>query len=255
MLRSLTLEASFTYERFQGTGYCYCMIPALQKIYPNKEDFIEALKRHITFFNTTPHLSSIIMGMSIAMEEEVSQNKEVDPASVNAIKVAMMGPLAGVGDSIFWGVLRMVAAGIGCTLGLQGSIFGPILFLVLFNIPHLLIRYQGILLAYQYGKKLLSAISESNLLEKISLSAGIMGLMVIGGMTVSMVGVTTPLVINLGSVDPLVVQDILDSILPGALSLVTVFVISGLLKKQTKMITLMLGCLAVGIVGVFVGIL
>ncbi len=254
--RSFSLEASFTYEKFQGIGYAFSMIPVLKKLYPEKQRLSEALKRHVEFFNTTPHVSTIVMGISTSMEEEYAVNpNSFEPSSINAIKVALMGPLAGIGDSIFWGTLRVIAAGIGCQFALQGSILGPIIFLLIFNVPHILVRYYGVMKGYEFGKKFISNISESNLMDKITLSAGIIGLTVIGAMTVTMVELSTPLQIKIGSMEPIALQGILDSILPGLLPLAATWIVAILLKKQVKVMPLMFGLLLVGIIGTLIGVL
>ncbi len=254
-LRSFTLEASFNYERFHGVGYCYSMIPVLEKLYPEHDDMVAALKRHLVFFNTSPQLVTFVMGMSAAMEEEYAQTKAFDPETINMIKVALMGPLAGVGDSFWWGIVRTVASGIACQLALDGNLLAPIVFIVLFNVPHVLIRYLGMKYSYKFGKAFIAKISQDNLLQRISMCAGIMGLMVIGSMTVSMVGVTTPLTFAIGDMEPIAVQSVLDQILPGMLSLLTVFIVSKLLKKNVKVMTLMLILLVAGVVLTVIGIL
>ena len=254
--RSMTLEASFTYERFQGIGYAYSMIPVLKKLYPEKERLVPALKRHIEFFNTTPHVVTSVMGISASMEEEYAMNPDgFEPRSINAIKVGLMGPLAGIGDSLFWGTFRVIAAGIGCQLGLQGSPLAPFAFLIAFNVPHLLVRYYGMMKSYEFGKKFINKISESNLMDKISLSAGILGLTVIGSMTASMVELSTPLVIKFGEIEPIAVQELLDSILPGLLPLCATWIVAILLKKQVKVLPLMYGLLLVGVIGTLIGVL
>lgn len=255
-LRSLTLESSFTYEKFQGIGYGYSMIPVLRKLYPEKENLIPALKRHVEFFNTTPHVVTTVMGISASMEEEYSINPDsFQPSSISAIKVGLMGPLAGIGDSLFWGTIRVIAAGIGCQLGLQGSPLAPIAFLVAFNVPHFLVRYYGMMKSYEFGKKFINKLSESNLMDKISLSAGILGLTVIGAMTASMVEVSTPLVLQFGSIEPISIQELLDSILPGLLPLSVTWIVAILLKKQVKVMPLMYGLLLVGVIGTLIGVL
>ncbi len=254
--RSLTLEASFTYEKFQGIGFGYSMIPVLKKLYPDKEKLALALKRQLEFFNTTPHVVTTVMGITASMEEEYASNEDsFDPSSINAIKVGLMGPLAGIGDSLFWGTIRVIAAGIGCQLGIQGSPLAPIVFLIAFNVPHLLIRYYGMMKSYEFGKKFINKLSESNLIDKISLSAGILGLTVIGSMTASMVEVSTPLVLQFGTLDPISVQALLDSILPGILPLSATWIVAGLLKKQVKVMNLMFGILITGVLGTLIGVL
>lgn len=254
--RSLTLEASFTYERYHGTGYTYSVLPALKKFYQDdKEGLAGAMVRGTEFISITPHISTLVMGVTCAMEEQYSQNKEsMDPTSITAVRAGLMGPLAGIGDSIFWGILRTVAAGIACAMGLKGSVFAPIAFILVYNVPALLVRYFGLLKTYELGIQLVARMSESKLLERLSKCAGIIGLMVIGGMTASMVAVQTPLAFNIGGSE-IVIQEFLDSIMPGMLSLVVVFVMSKLVKKQVSTIVLMVGLLAAGILLAMVGVL
>ena len=93
------------------------------------------------FFNTTPYISTAVFGISTAMEESNARNEDFDTSSINNVKVALMGPLAGIGDSMFWGTLRVIATGIGTSLAMQGSILGPLLFWLIFNVPAFAVRY------------------------------------------------------------------------------------------------------------------
>ena len=134
--RSFTMEWTWNYERQANLGYGFAMVPILEKLYKDKpEEKAEALQRHLEFFNTTPHVSTLILGISSAMEEQNSTQEDFDTSSINNVKVGLMGPLAGIGDSLLWGTLRIIATGIGTSLALQGNILGPILFLLIFNIP------------------------------------------------------------------------------------------------------------------------
>lgn len=137
----------------------------------------------MAIFNTTPHMVSVISGVTAAMEKEASENKDFDKDIINNVKVGLMGPLAGIGDSFFWGTLRIIAAGIGLSLAQQGSVLGAILFLIIFNVPHLLIRYYGTVLGYQFGAGLMSNSKSAGILKMISKGASIVGLMVIGAMS------------------------------------------------------------------------
>ena len=253
--RAHTLEASFNYQNYQGSGYCYSMIPALVELYPNKDDLAKALRRHYEFFNTTPQVSTLCFGISCAMEEEIASNPEMDPSTVNAVKSALMGPLAGIGDSLFQGTFRLIAAGVAAELGLQGNILAPFVFLILYNAPHFIARWWLMWKSYSLGSKFIQMIYKSNVMDKITLCFGILGLMVIGSMTCSMVSVSTPLVIQFGEMEPMELQAIFDQILPGLLPLATTWVTSILLKKQVSMLKIMVGMFVIGIVGVLIGIL
>lgn len=149
--RSFTLQGSWNYERQQHMGYAFAMSPALKRIYQDPTELGRALQRHLVLFNTTPHLSTFIFGLSIAMEEENQRNPEFNEESINAIKTSLMGPLAGIGDSIFWGSLKVIAAGMGIYFAQQGSLLGPIMALLVYNLPHLLCRWYGLKLGYRAG--------------------------------------------------------------------------------------------------------
>ena len=141
--RSFTVNASFNYERQMNQGAQYALSPILRKLYPDKKELGEALQRHAEFFNTTPMLCPFIFGIAAAMEEENATQEDFDPNTINLVKAGLMGPLAGIGDSVFWGTLRPLAGGIACSLALTGNLFAPFLFLLLFNIPNVLVRYFG----------------------------------------------------------------------------------------------------------------
>lgn len=133
--RSLTMEYSWNYERQQHMGYCFAMLPVIRRLYSEKEDQAAAAQRHMEFFNTTPYISTLVLGISTAMEEANAQDKDFDASSINSVKAALMSPLAGIGDSLFWGTLRVIATGLGVSFAMEGNILGPILFLLAFNIP------------------------------------------------------------------------------------------------------------------------
>ena len=167
---------------------------------------------------TTPHLSTFIFGLSIAMEEENQRNPEFNEESINAIKTSLMGPLAGIGDSIFWGSLKVIAAGMGIYFAQQGSLLGPILALLVYNLPHLLCRWYGLKLGYRAGTTWLMRIYQSGLMDRVTYIASIVGLMVVGAMTASMIDITTPLSFTAGQTT-MKAQEFIDKILPSLLPL------------------------------------
>lgn len=252
-LRSLSLEYSWNYERQQNMGYCFAMLPAIKKIYKKKEDQIAAAKRHMEFFNTTPYVATAVFGISTAMEESNAKNEDFDTSSINSVKVALMGPLAGIGDSMFWGTLRVIATGIGTSLAMQGNILGPILFWLIFNIPALLVRYLCLKFGYQFGTSFLDKIEESGMMPKLTFGAAVLGLMVIGAMIPSMISVH--ILGALGSGDAAVnIQDILDGIMPNLAPFALTLGIYGFLQKKVKVAKILVTLMIIGIVGAFLGI-
>lgn len=251
--RSFQMEFSWNYERQMNLAYCYAMIPILKKSYKSKEAMATALKRHLEFFNTTPHIVTLILGINAAMEEENANDPNFDVSTIDNIKTSLMGPLAGIGDSFFWGTLRLIATGVGTSLALQGNILGPILFILIFNIPHLLFRYFATSWGYKLGTGFLKKIQENGMMGSLTLGASIIGLMVVGGMTASMIDINIPLKIGTGE-NAVTVQSIFDDIVPRILSLGAFGAVFYLLKKGVKALTILLGLAVFGILGSLIGI-
>ena len=248
-----TVNASFNYERQMSQGAQYALSPILQKLYPDKKELGEALQRHAEFFNTTPMLCPFIFGITAAMEEENATQEDFDPNTINSVKAGLMGPLAGIGDSVFWGTLRPLAGGIACSLALTGNLFAPFLFLLLFNIPNVLVRYFGCHWGYNSGMKALNRFEELGLTEKIFTAAAIIGLLVIGGMSASMVSINP--VVAIGSGDNAIkLIDVINGIMPKMLSLLTTLGVYRLLKKGTKPNTILLGIIVVSVLLTAIGI-
>lgn len=253
--KSFGLEGPFIYSRLQAIGWCRSMLPAIEKLYDTDEERCAAVNRHLEFFNSNPEFSTFIMGISASMEEQNAVEQGFDTASINNVKAGLMGPLAGIGDSFWWGIVKTVASGIGCQFAMQGNVLGPILFLLVFNIPHWAIRYILTFKGYELGHRVLDMMAESDIIEKISLCAGILGMMVIGAMTCDMISVSTPLVFNMANGVTLEVQAVLDEILPNLLPLLTMLGVAELLKRKVKVIPLIFGLLAFGIVFNLLGII
>lgn len=254
-IRSLGMEWDWNYERQMNMAFCYSMLPIIKKLYPNKDDQVEAMQRHLEFFNTTPHMSTLILGITAAMEEQNANDPEFETESINNVKVSLMGPLAGIGDSFIWGTLRIIATGVGVSLAAQGNILGPILFLLLFNIPAQGLRFYLMHAGYKLGSGFLAKVQESGLMEVLTYGASVLGLMVIGGMTAENVGINVPLVIGSGETAT-TLGDICNTIMPGLLPLAFTLLMYWLVsKKNVKTTTLLVALVVVGLVGSFFGIL
>lgn len=254
-LRSLGMEWDWNYERQMNMAFCYSMLPVIEKLYDKEEDRIDAMQRHLEFFNTTPHLATLILGITAAMEESKANDPEFDKESISSVKVSLMGPLAGIGDSFVWGTLRIIATGVGVSLASQGNILGPILFLLLFNIPAQGLRYYLMHTGYKLGSGFLAKIQENGLMETLTYGASVLGLMVIGSMTAGNVVLNVPLIIGEGEVAT-TFGDICNTIMPGLLPLAfTLFTYYLVSKKNVKTTTLLLLFVAIGLLGSLFGVL
>ena len=207
------------------------------------------------FFNTTPQLATLILGISAAMEESNANDPEFDTESINSVKVSLMGPLAGIGDSFIWGTLRIIATGVGLSLANQGNILGPILFLLIFNLPAQGLRYYLMNTGYKLGSGFLAKIQQNGLMSKLTYAASVLGLMVVGGMTAENVSISFPLKFGSGN-EATTLNDVFNNIMPGLMPLLFTLLVYYLLKKKNvKTTTLLLICVVIGLVGAFFGIL
>lgn len=254
-IRSLGMEWDWNYERQMNMAFCYSMLPVIKKLYPDKDDQVAAMQRHLEFFNTTPHMSTLILGITAAMEEQNASDPDFETESINNVKVSLMGPLAGIGDSFIWGTLRIIATGVGVSLAAQGNILGPLLFLLLFNIPAQGLRFYLMHAGYKLGSGFLAKVQESGLMDILTYGASVLGLMVIGGMTAENVAITVPLVIGSGETAT-TLGDICNTIMPGLLPLAFTLLMYWLVsKKNVKTTTLLVALVVIGLVGSFFGIL
>lgn len=172
--RSCSLDSAWNYERQQNLMYCYMMIPLLKRLYKDdKKEMAAALQRHLEFMSCTPHIVTLLAGITGAMEEENAKNPDFDASTISAVKTSLMGPMAGIGDSFFWGTLLTIAIGIGVSFSQQGSIMGPIIFFLIINVPAFIIRYFCLQQGFKSGVKFFNDLTDSHVVEYITKAASI----------------------------------------------------------------------------------
>lgn len=287
--RSQFLQASWNYERMQNVGWAYSMMPALRKLYSTKEDRSAALKRHLEFFNTHPYVAAPILGVTLSLEEEKAAGADIDNAAIQGVKIGMMGPLAGVGDPIFWGTLRPVLGAFAASLALQGSIIGPLFFFIVWNLVRMSFLWYTQELGYRQGSNITQDLS-GGVMQKITQGASILGMFIMGVLVPRWTSMNFPMVISKVDVDPKsmvnfsgMVQaanegklnenqirevvnqingglnvnpvnsqtlgDMFDQLIPGLMPLLLTLGCMWLLRKKVNPITIIFGLFVVGIIG------
>jgi D-glucosaminate-specific PTS system IID component len=230
------------------------MVPVLKKVYPNREDFVEALQRHLIFFNTEGLVGTIILGMTVAMEEEKSLKPEaVSGESIVAFKSSLMGPVAGIGDTITWGTVKPLVFTIAMTASANGSAAG---WFIMFLFVPITVAYSWFLMVtgYKLGRNAIVSMLESGWINKIIDGASILGLFMVGALSSSMVN------FELGGTymsagQELSYQSIFDGIIPGLLPLAALMGIFFFVKKKKqKFGTLILGILVICLLLAAIGI-
>ena len=258
--RSTFLLGSFNFERMQAMGFCYTLMPAIRKVYRgDKAAEAAALKRHLEFYNTQPWVSSVVFGVTAAMEEQKAKGEDIGDDTITNVKVGLMGPLAGVGDPIFWGTARPVLAALGASLALNGSIVGPLLFFIGINVLRVLTRWYGLKFGYERGTEMVTEVGGGQL-KKITQMAAIMGLFVMGALVSKWTTIKFPAVVSTvknddGIMVDTTVQSILDQLLPGLAALGLTFLCMWLLNKKVNALWIILGMFAIGIAGAATGFL
>ncbi len=286
--RSTFLQGSWNYERMQNGGWAYAMIPAIKRLYKTKEERAEALKRHLEFFNTHPYVASPVIGVTLALEEERANGAPIEDKTIQGVKVGMMGPLAGIGDPVFWFTVRPILGALGASLAMTGNILGPIIFFVAWN----LIRMAFMWYTQEFGYKAGSRISEDlsgSLLQDITKGASILGMFILGSLVNRWVSVNfAPIVSSVKlsegayidwnslpagaegikqalmqqlsgmSLTPdkvTTLQKNLDSLIPGLAGLLVTLICMWLLKKKVSPIAIILGLFLIGIVFHLIGLM
>ena len=284
------LQGSWNYERMQNGGWCYSIIPAIKKLYKTEEDRSAALKRHLEFYNTHPYVSAPVMGVTLALEEERANGMPVDDQTVQGVKVGMMGPLAGVGDPVFWFTVRPILGALGASLALSGSIVGPLLFFVVWNIVRIAFLWYTQEFGYKVGTSIAKDMS-GGLLGKVTEGASILGMFIIGALVQRWVSISfTPVVSQvtqskgayiewdklpkgaagikealtqynslgangLNQVNVTTLQQNLDQLVPGLAALLLTLLCCYLLKKKVSPIVIIIALFVVGIVARVIGIM
>ena len=287
MLRSQFLQGSWNYERMQNGGWAYSLIPALKKLYPNKDDASAALKRHLEFFNTHPYIAAPILGVTLALEEERANGAQIDDAAIQGVKVGMMGPLAGIGDPVFWFTVRPILGAIAASLATGGSVIAPLFFFFVWNIVRVAFLWYTQEFGYQKGSEITKDLS-GGILQTITKGASILGMFVMGILVQRWTNINFPMIISKvkmadgafikfpeGAVNGAQLQEVLtamnkgvalspdkvttlqdnlNELVPGFAALLLTFLCMWLLKKKVNPIAIIFGLFAVGIIGHVVGI-
>ncbi|GEL15862.1 PTS system mannose/fructose/sorbose family transporter subunit IID [Pediococcus cellicola] len=253
--RSFTLYSAVTPAKQGASGFEYSMLPAINRFYKNAEDKRKAMVRQMSYFNTNIAMVPFVMGIAASMEKKRSENKDFNEDSINAVKTSLMGPLAGIGDSLTWGVLRVLAGSIAISLAQGGNILAPIIYLLIFNIPVQLVRWYGGQLGYTLGSTLISDLYEKGLINIMTKAASIVGLVMVGAMTSSMVKFNLAWNLVVKGKTILKSQALLNQIFIGLLPLLITLLCFYLLKNKNVSINwLIIGAIVISIILALIGV-
>lgn len=243
-------HSCYNYERMQSLGFAHSMNPIIERLYDKKEDKASALKRHLAFFNTEPNVGTMVHGITIAMEEERANGVgEISDEAINSVKTGLMGPLAGIGDTITQGVITPILLALGIGIAKDGNLMGPILYTVLISAIIIWISYTLWMRGYKLGKSAVEQILGEGIFNNVIEGAGILGCTVIGALTGKYVTLSTSVVMKIGKGQVALQADLFDKIMPGLLPLLLTLGVYKLLEKGKSPIKIMLYLILIGAVG------
>lgn len=251
-----SVEVANSFERLQALACCISMIPVLRKLYKKGDEFNAALKRHLQFFNTESTWGAITLGIAVAMEEQKAMGEEIPDETINSIKLGLMGPFAGIGDTINWATLLPILLGFFIPVAQSGSWIAGVAPIFIFAGITCFVGYHTYHFGYNVGAKSATQLLRSGWINQLILGASILGLFMMGGLAASYVNVSTPLVLNTGNVNLSVQADVLDKIVPGLLPLLTVtgvYILIDKIKRNYSLAVLII--LAAGLILGGLGIL
>lgn len=228
--RSQLIQFSHNYERMQSLSTLFCLKPILKKLYKDKskEEKVESMKRHLEFFNSHPVTIPFILGITTAMEENT---EEEDKDSVIALKTSLMGPLAGIGDSLLNFTWMPICGSVGAAFAIEGNIAGAILMFIMVNALYFPIKYYGLNIGYSKGSQILNSGQGKGVIDRLANMANVLGVIVAGGLIATTVKFKLWVEFVAGS-GVLVLQDMLDKVMPNLIPLCITMGCFYLLKKS-----------------------
>lgn len=252
-LRLNLLQGSFNFERIEAIGYSYAMIPAIKRLYKKGKERTKVLTRSLEFFSTQLYLAAPIAGIDAALEEERARGAKIKENDIIKMKVDLMGPFSGVGDPVFWGTIRPVLGAIGAALAMKGSLLGPLVFFVFFNVIRLTVLWSGVHYGYSEGVEMVSG-RDTTRVKRLTEGATILGMFVIGALVYKWTSLHIPVVISkttdlAGKTTTTTVQNVLDSLMPGLVPLCLTFLCAWLLRRKIHPLWLILAIFVVSVLG------
>lgn len=244
-------HANYNYERLEATGLVFAYKHIIKKLYgDNEEAYIAAIKRHMQFFNTEPHFGGIIPGIVLAMEEERANGAPITDEAINGVKTGLMGPFAGIGDTLWQGTLTPILLAFGISIAAEGNLLGPLIYTILMFGIMFPLAYLCWMKGYELGKDGIEKILGGNQIKMVITGASCLGAIVLGALSAQFVSVKCPAIITLGALQMDVQTAVFDKLFLGILPLIiTLFTLYMLKNRQMKATTVMAILIVIGIIG------
>jgi PTS system mannose-specific IID component len=258
-------HANYNYERLQGTGFAHAMTPIIKRLYSTEDEIRAALKRHLVFFNTEPNFGNVVHGTVIAMEEQRANGAAIDDDAINSVKSGLMGPMAGIGDTLSQNTITpiLLALGIGIAGGQAGGTavptlsnavgnpLGAILYTIAISVVIVAIGYTAWMQGYARGRSFVTEILRSGTIDRVLIGAGVLGNMVLGALAATFVVVNLAPTVNIAGAQMNLQAAIIDPLFPGALALGLVLMTWWLLRRQVSPLAILAAYLVISILAAY----
>lgn len=251
-------ETAYNYERLQALGQANAMVPVIRKLYPeDKERQVQELKKYFVFYNTEPSfIGTMIPGVAAAMEEQRANGAEdITDETINSLRTGLMGPIAGIGDTVSQGIVYPILAGIACSLAIDGSYVGPIFFEIAYKICLISFGWNMYRLGYQKGKSFILTMLREGTIARLTEIFSMVGLMVVGCMTASRVNIEIPMILNIKGVKLGIQEQVIDALMPGLVPLAITMLVYWLVRKKVNINLIILIIFVLGISLSYLGVL
>jgi PTS system mannose-specific IID component len=251
-------ETAYNYERLQALGQANAMVPVIRKLYPeDKERQVKELKKYFVFYNTEPSfIGTMIPGVAAAMEEQRANGAEdITDETINSLRTGLMGPIAGIGDTVSQGIVYPILAGIACSLAIDGSYVGPIFFEIAYKICLIGFGWNMYRLGYQKGKSFILTMLREGTIARLTEIFSMVGLMVVGCMTASRVNIEIPLILNIKGVKLGIQEQVINALMPGLVPLGITMLVYWLVRKKVNINLIILIIFVLGISLSYLGVL
>ncbi|HEX7592261.1 MAG TPA: PTS system mannose/fructose/sorbose family transporter subunit IID [Candidatus Limnocylindrales bacterium] len=258
-------HANYSYERLQGTGFAHAMTPIIKRLYTTEDEIRAALQRHLVFFNTEPNFGNVVHGTVIAMEEQRANGAPIDDDAINSVKSGLMGPMAGIGDTLSQSTITpiLLALGIGIAggtasgtavptiAGATGNPLGAIIYMVLVSIVIIAIGYTAWMGGYARGKSFVTELLKSGTIDRVLIGAGVLGNMVLGALAAKYIVVNLAPTVTIAGAQLNLQASVVDPLFPGALALGLVVMTWWLLKRRISPLALLTVYLVISIISAY----
>ena len=238
-------HACYNYERLQGTGFLHSMTPVIDELY-DKDDLqgrSYAMTRHAAFFNTEPRVGTAIIGLAAAMEERIASGEEELAETVTSVKTGLMGPLAGIGDTLMQAILSPLLLSIAIGISESGNVLGPVIYFLAFIVIAIVLHRIFFNIGYNQGDEGIAQLLESGAINKVITGAGIMGCTVMGALAANYVSLNANVVIPFTTGEFNLQANFFDVIMPKILPLALTLVVWYFMDKKgvssTKMLLIL----------------